>query len=265
MADNIDINKLVSILDVNKTNGIPKNLSMELFSQYTKQPKYGLILLNIACDSNNNYSSDVSQNASIQLKNYISSYWRNTSDEKMNIALNYDNEEIIIISDEDKNFIRTNILKGFIYIVEKENISVLKQLTQCIKKILKYDFKQKDFMNEYINIIMKCLDSQNQNTIYGGVILFHQLSKIFEHEDKDNKDIYNEYFSKVNDKLLYIINEAKYIKSYIEAKFLYKIVKIFLKNFQGNIIEVIQKDETYLFQNFDKNNPKSITFWKRKI
>ena len=50
----------------------------------------------------------------------------------------FDEEEIIVISKEDKDYIRTNILDAVIYSVNTENGKVLKQLNPCVKKIIKY-------------------------------------------------------------------------------------------------------------------------------
>ena len=124
--------------------------------------------------------------------------------------------KIIIISQEDKNFIRKNILDGIKYITEKENIKILKQFTQCIKKILKADYKD-IWKNDFLKCVIDCINSQNQKIIYAGIILFYQLSKIYEFEDDENQDIYCEALKLVNDKFIYYIDMCKNMQNNVEA------------------------------------------------
>ena len=136
MAEKLDLNELSSILDINTANiGNTDMKEKEVkFNKYRALPQFGPFLLTIACNSENKFSNDVSLNASIQLKNYINSYWKYGDDPKYNESLAFDKEQIIVISNEDKNYIRQNILEGAIYIVGKENVKILKQFNQCVKK-----------------------------------------------------------------------------------------------------------------------------------
>lgn len=70
---------------------------------------------------------------------------------------------------------------------------------------------------------------------YAGIILLHQLSKLYEYEDEDNMIVYNEVLSQVNVLLLNVLGECKDINNPIQAQFIYKIIKIFFKSFQGAI------------------------------
>ena len=153
-SNEIDLQKLCVLLDVN--NNISQRKEYDaLLINYSKLPKYGPSLLTIACNKEGNIPNPICQVAAITLKNYINSNWKFGDDNNMNIQLCFEGNEIIVISNEDKDFIRKNILEGVLYVVEKENVMILKQFNQCVKKILKSDYKdlwQTDFMNFVINL-----------------------------------------------------------------------------------------------------------------
>ena len=271
----IDFKKLCMIFDLNRPPEERKQLD-SLFLTYRKLPKIGPYLLTIACNKDGSISNDISLGAAIQLKNYINSYWKYGEDKEMNANLCFEKEDIIIvISNEDKEFIRKNILEGIIYIVEKENVKILKQLSQSVKKILKLDFKN-IWKNDFMQCVINCINSQNQKQIYAGIILFYQLSKIYEFEDEENQSIYGECFKLVNEKFIYFIDMCKGFKNDVEALILFKLYKMYFKNFQGDVPSYILTSDTYktwshflvqiLKTPLDKQyigNEKSI-YWKLK-
>ena len=271
-SNEIDIQKLCLILDVNHNISQRKELDA-LLLKFQTFPKYGPSLLTIACNKEGNISNPISQAASITLKNFINSNWRYGDDTEMNKQLCLDGNEIIVISKEDKEFIRKNILEGILYVIEKENLLILKQLNQCVLKILKSDYKD-IWQNDFMNFVINCINSQNQKSIYAGIIIFYQLSKIFEFEDEKNKESFNEALKLVNDKFLLFIDMCKGIKNNVEAMILYKLYKMFLKNFQGSVPSFIQNNEVYKNWSFylvqilktpvDKNyvEDKNCIFWK---
>ena len=179
MAEVLDLNKLSFVLDITGKDNTSIKECEEKFSIYKSLPKFGPLLLLLACNKDNQYPETISLNAAIQLKNYINSYWKYTNDPNINEQLCFDNEQIIIISEEDKNFIKNNILEGVVYIVEKENLQVLKQFNQCVKKILQLDY-DKIWKNNFVECIIKCFDSHDQKIIYAGIMLLYQLSKIYQ-------------------------------------------------------------------------------------
>ena len=244
MAETLDLNKLSSILDItNKDNDQIKECEY-LFSKYKSLENFGPLLLNIACNKNGEYSNNVSLGASIQLKNYINSYWKFGDNEEINKSLCFGDDQIIVISDKDKNYIRNNILEGLIYIVEIEQILILKQFNQCVKKILKLDYKN-IWNNTFIDCLIKCFKSKNQKIIYAGIMLLSQLSKLFQFEDKEQQELYNQVLIKINDSLLFFMNECKGIKNNVEALVVYKLVKIYFKSFQGEIPQLFKKEEVF--------------------
>ena len=273
-VNEIDFQKLCLILDVN--NNISQRKEYDsLLLKYKVLPKYGPYLLTIACNKDGTISDTISQAAAITLKNYIISNWKFGEDVELNKQLCIEGENIIVISNEDKDFIRKNILDGVIYIIEKENVKILKQFNQCVKKILKLDYKD-IWQNDFMNCIVNCINSQDQKKIYAGIILFYQLSKIYEFEDVKNQKIYNEALKLVNNKFLYFIDMYKGIKNNVEAMILYKLFKIFFKNFHGETPSFILNNEIYKNWSFylvqilktpvDKNyvEDKNSIFWKLK-
>ena len=85
----------------------------------------------------------------------------------------------IIIGEEDKKNIRLKILDAVIYVIEIENIKILKQFNQCVKKILKYDFREKkiQYNKDFIDKVLTCLNSNNLKKIYEQKNIYRQLAK----------------------------------------------------------------------------------------
>ena len=244
MSEPLDVTKVSSILDITGKDNIQIKECEEKFEQYKSLPKFGPLLLIIACNKEDKFNENISLNASIQLKNYINSNWKYGHNEEQNKYLCFDNDKIIVISDEDKNFIRNNILEGMVYVVEKENVKVLKQFCQCVKKIIKLDYL--NIWNKiYDEFLIKCLNTQNQKVIYAGILLLYQLSKLFQFEDAEKQKIYNEILIKINEKLLFFIDQCKQIQNNVEAMVIYKLVKIFFKSFQGEIPELLKREDVF--------------------
>ena len=97
---------------------------------------YSPLLLSISYNANKEFPDEISLYAAIQLKNYNNSYWRNNSN-------NIDDEDNIIINEEDKKYIKSKLLDIVIYVIEIENIIILKKFNQYVKKLCKYYLKKK--------------------------------------------------------------------------------------------------------------------------
>ena len=69
--------------------------------------------------------------------------------------------------------------------------------------------------------------SKNIKQTYAGIILFGQLSKIFEFDNEESQKIYNDELIKVNNYLLSSLYKCEDINNSIQAQFAYKILKIF--------------------------------------
>ena len=244
MEDKVSLSAsmLSSVLQVNNINIATLRENEKKNNYYKTLPNYSPLLLMISCNTSKEYSSEIALNASIQLKNYIKFYWKNIENPKI-IS---DEENKIIISEEDKNYLRKNIIEAIIYIVEVENMSILKQYKQCIKVILNYDFKNNKIENkEFINNIIACLNSKSLKKIYAGIILFGQFSKIFEFDNEERQKIYNDELIKVNNYLISSLYECKDINDTIQANFANKILKIFFRSFQGAVPELFTQENIF--------------------
>ena len=243
MEEKISLNAsmLSSVLQVNNIDIYTLRENEKKTNYYKTLPNYSPILLIISCNINKEYSPEISLNAAIQLKNYIKSFWKNNENE-----ININSSEDIIINKEDKEYIRTKILEAVIYVIEIENLPVLKQYKQCIKVMLKYDFKKDKIENkEFMNKIISCLSSKNIKQTYAGIILFGQLSKIFEFDNEESQKIYNDELIKVNNYLLSSLYQCTDINENIQANFAYKMIKIFFRSFQGAIPELFTQEQIF--------------------
>lgn len=189
------------------------------------------------------------------------------------------NEEkpIIIISNNEKDYIRQNILNGVLNCINQKNSKILKQLTQSIKKILTFDF-EKIWKDNFISTVIEFLDSNDQLKVYSGIVLFHQLSKIYQHEREERKKIFNSVFTVIHKKFINILSQCPNSNDFTQAQFIYKIFKIYPKSFQQTNalpsflknIDEFDKLMSYVFfavqtpiENVDKIEKSSI-FWKIK-
>ena len=241
--NSLDISMVSSVLKINNIDINTLRENEKKTNYYKNLPKYSPLLLTIATNVNKEFPEEICLNAAIQLKNYINSYWKNNNENNNNI----NDDDNIIINEEDKKYIRIKILDAVIYVIEIENIKILKQFNQCVKKILKYDFKKKkvEYNKEFMNKVITCLNSKNLKQTYAGIILFYQLSKIFEFDNEENQKIYNIELIKVNDYLLSALFECKDINNQIQAQFAYKIIKIFFGSFQGGIPELFTQEKIF--------------------
>ena len=236
----LNISMISSVLKVNYIDIKTLRENEEKNNYYKTLPNYSPLLLQIACDFNKEFSEEISLNAAIQLKNYINLYWKNKPNKNIN-------KDDILINEEDKQYLRIKILDAVIFIIEKDNIKILKQFNQCVKKILKYDFKEKNisYNKDFMNKVVFCLNSNNLKQIYAGIILFYQLSKIFEFDNEENQKIYDIELNKVNNYLLSSLYKCEDINNSLQAQFAYKILKIFFGSFQGAIPELFTKEEIF--------------------
>lgn len=243
--DTLSIDTLANCLNVNVPSDEVRKVNEAALAKFKLLPKYGPLLLEIGCNVSKKYADEVSLNAVIQLKNFIFANWKFTNDQMKNKSLVFDEDDIIIIiNDQDKEYIKQNIIDAIIFAVDTENVRVLKQLNQCAKKILYFDFENGWKENFFLKI-ETCFKSGNQKKIYAGILLLHQVSKVYEFESKEKMQIYSNELVKVNDYLLNVLGQCEDLNNPIQAQFSYKILKIFFKCFQGSIPEFLCEDETY--------------------
>ena len=215
-------------------------------------------------------------NASIQLKNLIIQYWKFKQNEDNSSIIFNEQQPIIIISNDEKEYIRGNILQGELNCITTKNYKILKQLNQCIKKILYFDF-EKQWKDIYAKTIIDFLDSNDPNKVYTAILLFYQLSKIYQYESEERKKVYEEFFKIVHPKFITVLSQCSNSNDPIQSQFMYKIFKIYPKSFQQlrfpsflNNVELFDTFISYVFfvlqtpidnvDSIDKNSP----IWKLK-
>ena len=241
MEEKIILNEsiLSSVLQVNNIDITTLRENEKKTNYFKKLSNFSPLLLIISCNYDKKYSPEISLNAAIQLKNYIKSFWKNN--EKDISIINDDN---ILICKEDKEYLRVKILEAIIYVIDIENMIILKQYKQCLKTILKYDFRENKIENkQFISKTIEYLSSKNIKQIYAGIIIFGQLSKIFEFDNEENQIEYNNELIKVNNYLLSSLYECTDINNALQANFAYKIIKIFFRSFQGAIPELFTQEK----------------------
>ena len=130
----IDIDTLSKYLSVKLITPEQLKENEKMISQLQKEPGYIKACLTLACNIENKYSEEICLNAAIQLKNSILQNW-NTN----NINL------------EEKSFIKASIIDSILYTINKEDLKKVRIFNQCLKNILKNDFLNDEFRNEFIN------------------------------------------------------------------------------------------------------------------
>ena len=111
-----DIEKYITALEfsVSPDNSLRKEAETYIIDSMEK-PHFVVAMLQIASNPeyNKDRKIDVTQAASIQLKNMAESHWR-YKDDDFTREIREDGGRAIVISDEDKKYIRDNILVVYI-------------------------------------------------------------------------------------------------------------------------------------------------------
>jgi hypothetical protein len=142
---------------------------------------------------------------------------------------------MIVIPSNDKAEIRNNILQALLH---TNNHLILKQLNQCVKKILKYDFEKN--WEGFTPTVINFFNSGEDKGIYTGIIAFHQLSKLYEFETGEYKKNYNIAFDAAHPFFLaFLDNLVPKLQNDHAALLCNKILKIFFKSIQLDISKTI--------------------------
>jgi hypothetical protein len=204
------------------------------------KPGYAPILLKIACSSTNKL--EISQNAAIQLKNYINNFWKFGNNQQVNESLRFEEDEaIIIIPEEDKKVIRDNIIDA---LYQTKHKLVEKQINQCLKKLIRNDFP-----NNWSNVLEKLkelFESGDEEKIFVGIKVFNQFSKVYEFESGKTKAPYNAALEHLNNYFLKFLDIlVPNIENDKSATIILKIIKIFAKSIQVNISPIFVNKENF--------------------
>lgn len=166
--------------------------------------------------------------------------WKFTEDHKKNLSFLYEEDEkIIVINPEDKAYIRNNILEA---VLVNQNKLIRKQYSECIKKISLYELgKEFSFI---INNIEECFNSNNEDKIYGAIIIFYNIAKAFSYESGDIIIPYIKAFNRMHD---YFINFLPHLLNNFENEkacyIAYYIIKIYYLSTTRKLDDVIKNTE----------------------
>ena len=249
--EELNIDNLSKYLNINNlTSNEQINLNQQYIQYYKTQPNYPILLMQIIVnDNNSNINSDIKLNASIQLKNFIKNYWKYSEQNNNNNFNNnnLNNNDIIIINENEKKNIKENIIDVILYSITNNEKKVTKQLTQCIKYILYYNFE--NLISFYGLKLNNFLKQNDQNKIYCSLLIIFKLSKIYENENFEKKKIYYNFFKTyVVNLLMDILSKSNDINNQIHCMFIYKIIKIFYKT----LIHMNNLNIEILFNNIEQ-------------
>lgn len=217
---------------------------LKLLEEYKLLTGFGPGLLEISY--NEGFSKEINQNAAVQLKNYVAQFWKYQGEE-----VTSEDEQIIVITNLDKEFIKATMLKVLPFIKIKANF---KLYIQAIYKILKYDHS----WGEFLPIIIDYLKSMDLFLILCGVTAFYQLSKRYEFEIDSKKDFYNANFTSVYSLLENLIDNIynSHLQNgnlffsdtgnYLMTKILSKILKIYLRTIQVKLMFLLNLNLNFL-------------------
>jgi hypothetical protein len=192
-------------------------------------------MLQIANDSTTPFG--VQQNALIQLKNIICKNWKYGSDSELNKSLRFEEEEkIIVINEEEKDFLRKNIFRTY---TAMSNKLLRKQLSECIKKISKFELSDKFAF--IIDEILASFSSGEDYKIFAGIEIFYHISKIFSFETDKYKIPYLNAFNRLNDHLLnFAISLIDKMDNKEASYIIYIILKIFCQSSYTDLPDIIR-------------------------
>merc|ERR1712151_1282622 len=119
MGSPMDINILKQALNLSLSpDKTERTTNEQIIFNARKTNGFCFSMLQISTD--NSVSFGVQQNAVIQLKNVITRNWEYGSNSELNKSLRFEeDQEIIIINDEEKDFIRKNIFNSYSLITNK--------------------------------------------------------------------------------------------------------------------------------------------------
>ena len=117
-------------LSISPDNDLRKEAEKFIIESMEK-PHFVVAMLQIASNPefNKDRNADVTQAASIQLKNMAESHWR-YKDDKLTQEMKEEGCKVIVIPDQDKQFVRENILTVYINV---HNETVAKQIDYTIR------------------------------------------------------------------------------------------------------------------------------------
>lgn len=164
--------------------------------------------------SNSEYAQnrhfDVNLAAAIQLKNMADYHWKYSDDEKIHTPDDFDDsdhdnqEPAIIISLEDKEFVKANIIQA---LVHAPSFGVLAQFEEIIYTVAKYELP--DNWPTAVPEITEFLNDSEEVKVFGGLIALKEIVHKFEFEFKERRkplqELVDSIFPRIEEILLNLL------------------------------------------------------------
>jgi importin-7 len=205
--DEEEIEKFCSALDlsVSSDNTLRKEAETFLVESMEK-PHFVVAMLQIASnpDYNANRNIDITQAAAIQLKNMAESHWRYKDDE-LSREMKEDGWRVIIIPEEDKQYVRDNILISYSNVHSE---IVARQIDYTIRCITKIDFPDK--WPELAHIVREYINTPNtySNKVFVGLYTLKSIWKRYEYEFNVKREPLNEIVDELFPRCEEIVNDV---------------------------------------------------------
>jgi importin-7 len=212
----MESSKLQEYLDALENTGCSDNdkrKHAEVYIQESKKhPGFCQAMMQIASNSEyaQNRSFDVNLAAAIQLKNMADYHWKYSSEEKIHTLdeledSDNDNEEpAIYISQEDKDFVKLNIIQT---LAHAPSFGVLAQFEEIIYTVAKYELP--DNWPSAIIEITELLNEAEEVKVFAGLIALKEIVHKFEFEFKERRkplqELVDNIFPRIEEILLSLI------------------------------------------------------------
>merc|ERR1712032_242579 len=237
----MDINSLKQALNLSlSSDKTERQTNEQIIFKAREVNGFCYSMLQIANDSTTPFG--VQQNALIQFKNIVCKNWKYGADENMNKSLRFGEEEkIIVINEEEKDFIRKNIFSTYTGMTNK---LLRKQLSECIRKISKLELADKFAF--IIDEILAAFASGEDNKIFAGIEIFSQISRIFCFESDTYKLPYSNAFNRLNDHLLnFSVGLIEKMDNTDACYIIYKILKTFCQTSYTELPDIIRDPSNF--------------------
>merc|ERR1712032_308855 len=237
----MDINSLKQALNLSlSSDKTERQTNEQIIFKAREVNGFCYSMLQIANDSTTPFG--VQQNALIQFKNIVCKNWKYGADENMNKSLRFGEEEkIIVINEDEKDFIRKNIFSTYTAMTKK---LLRKQLSECIRKISKLELSDKFAF--IIDEILASFSSGEDNKIFAGIEVFYNISRIYSFESENYKMPYLNAFNKLNDHLLnFAVGLLDKMNNSEASYIIYKILKTFCQTSYTDLPDIIRDPSNF--------------------
>ena len=166
-----------------------RNQAEQFLTNSQQRPDYCSGLLEVSADRT--IDPNLSLAAGVQLGQCVDYHWKYFNAEQAE-KISTSGFRYIILSEDDKNYVRTNIVSKMF---ECENRLIQKQYIRSIITICRYDYPEK--WPTILDDISNALQSGNEQGILTGCIALFCLTKKYEYEMEESRQIMITYMAQI--------------------------------------------------------------------